>query len=251
MTLISSIIADAFRESNLTAIGASPTSAEQTEALRVLNRFISSLFGGKVGQELKTINYGTNNVTTTDQVFDHKPFIDDTHVPANKRLMLNLAAATTLYLNPNPQAGERFGIVDMSGNLATRNVILNGNGRKIETTTTVTLSTNSLAREWFFRDDIGDWKRLADLITSDESPFPSEFDDVLIIGLAMRLVGRTGPALAEESIVRYREQVNKFRSRYSQVHKTPVDQGLVRLSGQKPSYYTDRMSDNSRFNTGW
>lgn len=251
MTLISSIISDAFRESNLTAVGASPTTAEQTEALRVLNRFISALFGSKVGEDLKPVNYDTNNVTTTDQVFDYKPFIDDTYIPSNKRLMLNLTAAVTLYLNPNPQPGERFGVVDMSSNLATRNLILNANGRKIETATSVTLSTNSLSREWFYRDDLGDWKRLADLIASDESPFPSEFDDVLIIGLAMRLVGRNGPALSAESIARYREQLSKFRTRYAQIREPGVDQGLVRLSGAKPNHFLDRITDSTRFNIGW
>ena len=44
-TLVSQIIEDAYREANLIAVGESPTTAQQTEGLRLYNRFITSLFG--------------------------------------------------------------------------------------------------------------------------------------------------------------------------------------------------------------
>jgi hypothetical protein len=49
LTLVSEIITDAFRQSNLVAVGTTPTTEETTEALRYLNRIVKSVFGNEAG----------------------------------------------------------------------------------------------------------------------------------------------------------------------------------------------------------
>ena len=50
MTIASVIITDAYRESNLIPVGQSETTAEQTEALRRLNRIIDRLISTAAGE---------------------------------------------------------------------------------------------------------------------------------------------------------------------------------------------------------
>ena len=68
MTTVSQLITDAYRESNLIAVNSSPTSPEQTEALRLLNRVVKSLFGNEMGDPLDTIPLGKGNTQTPSNV---------------------------------------------------------------------------------------------------------------------------------------------------------------------------------------
>lgn len=251
MTTISTIISDAFRESNLTMVGTSPTSAEETEALRLLNRVVLGLFGDKLGEPLNTLPLGRGtNIETPELVplfFDD--YITTDTVPANTRLNCNLTAATEINLDPRPDPGARFAVIDNAGNFDTYNLTVNGNGNQIETASGLTLSTANLAREWFFREDTGNWARLTDLITTDESPFPSEFDDILIIGLAFRLNPRDGAAVSPYSVERYREVLSRFQSRYRQTKEVLTDPALLRISaGRYPALTVD---DGTAFNRGY
>jgi hypothetical protein len=63
MTLVSEIIRDAYRESNLIAITADPTSEEETEGLRLLNRIVSGTYGIDAGEELQVVPIGNNNIS--------------------------------------------------------------------------------------------------------------------------------------------------------------------------------------------
>lgn len=240
MTLISTIIRDAYRESNLIAITADPTTAEQTEGLRLLNRLVPSLFGNEAGDPLETVPVGRNNVNV-----DVEPTLSDNIVPLNSRLVLNLTAAKTLYLSPKPQDGSRLAVIDKSGNLSTYNLVLRGNGYTIAGAATATLSTNSLSREYFFRADTGDWSLLADLEADDSSPFPQKFDDMLVIGLAIRLNPRNGTAISGESLEAYKSSLRKFRAQYCQNVSARVEEALLKTSVNHLSHY-----DYDDFNTG-
>jgi hypothetical protein len=247
MTTISQIITDAYRESNLIAVGASPTTAEQTEALRLLNRVVISLFGNELGDPLKVLPLGKNNIQTPTNINFYMDDILQYYVPLNTRLQCNLEAETTVNLIPNPQDGSRFSVVDSSDNLATHNLVVYGNGRMIENATNIVLNTSGLSRDWFYRDDLGEWVRLTDLTLDGDSPFPPEFDDLLITSLALRLAPRQGADFGTPSQIFLTRMEKKFRARYKQTDTADSEEGLIRLASRKDWAYG---SDGISFDRG-
>ena len=233
MTTVSQIISDAYRESNLIAIGAEPTAAEQTEALRLLNRVVMSLFGNEMGDPLEILPFGKGNIQTKDSVPVYMDDLTSYYVPGNTRLLCNLEEPVEASLDPNPRDGCRLSVVDASGNLDTNSLTLYGNGRLIENASSLTLDTAGLSREWFYRDDLGSWVRLADLAIDDESPFPSKFDDLLIGKLSIKIAPRQGIALDPMTQVSLVQAEKKFRAQYKQTTEVPVEQGLLRLTSAK------------------
>jgi hypothetical protein len=233
MTLVSDIIQQAYRESNLIPLGASPSSAQSTEALNRLNPLIMASIGTAAGDEFQDINYGGD--------YDQSDVIDE-WVPDNARLLLNLTAAVTLQLDPEPYEGQRLAIADVGSNLATYNLILDGNGRNVEGAATLTLSTDDLTRQWMYRGDTGNWVRIAPLETSDEMPFPVDFDDFFVITLAARINPRYGQELSAESIDALRGARSRLRARYRRkTFDINTDPGLVKRS---------EASGEDNFNTG-
>jgi hypothetical protein len=205
MTLVSSIITDAYRESNLIPLSATANANQIAEALRRLNNIVLSTVGYEAGEELNDLTIGGD--------YDQSTELGD-YLPANIRLMLNLTAAKAYDLDPEPYEGQRLAIADVTGNLATYNVVLSGNGRLIEGATSLTLNTDDLTRQWMYRSDTGNWVRIDELVSSDHLPFPSEFDDYFITMLAMRLNPRYGQAVSGETTVALRRSRNQIRARY-------------------------------------
>lgn len=224
MTLVSSIITSAYRESNLTGVGRALTSAQETEALSLLNGLLPATIGNEAGQELTDLNIGG----------EYEDYYCE-YVLENMRLVLNLAGGRTLKLHPRPYDGQRLAAVDAGGSLATNNLTLDGNGRKIEGGATLVLDTNGETREWFYRADLGDWKRIDSLELADDFPLPREFDDYFSILLAMRLNPRHGRELAASSAAWLESMANRLEARY----RRPRDQqdwGSLGLLGQKRNY---------------
>jgi hypothetical protein len=220
MTLVSSIITDAYRETNIIPMAGSPSTAQSTEALGRLNNLIQSVMGFEVGEDLTDLNYGGD--------YDQSTLIRD-WVPDDARLVLNLTAAVTLQLDPTPYEGQRVAVVDAGSNLATYNLILDGNGRNIEGAATLTLNTDDTTKHWMYRADTGNWVLIETLETTDQMPFPAEFDDFFITMLAMRINPRYGQSLAPETMERLRNTRSKIRARYSKRRYDVVtDPGLVR-----------------------
>lgn len=232
MTLVHEIIKDAFREANLISITQSPTLDEQAEALRLLNRFVRSIFGVEAGEKLQSLAVGSNNVTTTNSLPTYT-VTGEAYVPLNARLLINTTAPLTVNLHPDPEDGARFAVVDASGNFATNNVTVSGNGRRIAGSLTAVLNTNSLKKEWFYRADLGDWQVISDLGLNDVFPFPLEFEDLFVIGLATRLNPRNGASIEEQAMLNYRRQRSLFRARYSQSLQQDSEDGLIRLTGTR------------------
>lgn len=222
MALASEIIARAYRESNVISINKTPTTAEQAEGLNLLNSLILSTIGNEAGNELCDLNIGGE--------FDQSG-VCSAFVPENARLVLNQSAARTLGLHPQPYDGQRVAVADAGANLATYNLILDGNGRRIETTATVALNTNSLSRQWMYRGDTGNWVRLTDLVAADTMPFPTEFDDYFIISLAMRLNPRNNATTAQESGSALERQLRQIRARYRRP-RPKQDMGSLGMLGQ-------------------
>lgn len=227
MTIVADIIRDAFRESNINAINVNPTAAQQEEALRLLNRLVSSVYGNEAGEQFIPMDLGSNNIQRPQGYPWVSPEeLADWYVPENTRLMLNLVNSTTVYLPPLPQDGARFAVVDKSNNLAIKNLVVVGNGRSIENATQLTLNTNGYRANWFYRDDTGNWAKVSPLLQFDDWPFPEDFDDFFVIALALRLNPRNGAALSPESMEVYKDGLRNFKARYSQTHPQPAELAL-------------------------
>ena len=242
MAVIHEIIKDAFREANLIPITQSPTLDEQTEALRLLNRFVRSVFGNESGDKLQSLAVGVNNITTIDALPTYT-FTNDNYAPLNARLVVNSTEPTTINLHPDPEDGSRIAVVDTTGNFATNPLTLNGNGRLVEGNTTLALSTNGVMKEWFYRSDLGNWTLITDLGLNDVFPFPLEFEDLFVIGLATRLNPRNGVAIDDQAMMNFRRQRNLFRARYSQSVQAASEDGLVKLSGTRMNRVAETSSN--------
>lgn len=231
MTLVSDIITQAFRDGNLIGVGTTPGTNEEAEGLKRLQVLILSVLGNEGGENLQAFPVGNNNVTNPAAWVPEVATTD--FLPLNAMVVANLENAQTLYLHPNPQDGSRLGVIDASANFATYNLTLNGNGRTVDGATTDVLSTNSQSIQYFYRADLGDWKVITTLATTDQMPFPEEFDDLFVIMLAMRLNPRNSQPLSKESAAAMERSRGQFRARYEQSICTPADLGVLNLSQRR------------------
>lgn len=224
MTTIRQIITDSYREGGLIQIGTSPSAEQLDEGLRKLQSIVSELLGHEAGEGFQTVAYGTG-VDTNNYArdIDRKDYLDSYYIPSNVRLLVSGSSAQTVYLNPNPQPGARFTVVDVSGSFATGNFTIKGNGRKIDGGTEVVLSVDGTNDQWFYREDLAEWVKVTNIDVDDESPFPFEFDEFLIISLVMRLNPRYGEQTAPETLQTWRRVKSQFRARYKQTELVPSD----------------------------
>lgn len=225
MTTASSIISAAYRKNDLVAKVSSPDTIEIAEALALLNAIILSAVGFEAGEDLADLNYGGNY----DQSSACSPY-----VPANARLVLNLSAATTLNLHPQPYEGQRLAVADAASNLATRNLILSGNGRTIEGATSLTMSTSGDSRQWLYRADTANWVKITSLVAADQMPFPVEFDTYFITRLAVELNPQHNTDTPQEVVETMQRSERKLRARYRKPRpQQDMPSGLL-ASGSSP-----------------
>lgn len=216
-SIVADIITDAYRESNLIAISASPTSPQAAEALRRLETLIFSTFGNEVGYDFEDWTVVTaSNIRKPSGVALTSPEATAWVINPQARLQCNLTAATTLKLDPYPTDGQRLKVIDVLGNFGTNNLTLDGNGRSISGNSTLVLSTNDVRKEFFYRADLGEWVEINDLELTDAMPFPPDFDDFFTTALAMRLNPRYGRDIPEDAKMRYMSQRNQLIIRYDQ-----------------------------------
>lgn len=241
MTLVLSIITDAFRESNILALGKEPTANQSAEALRLYNALIAAIYGGDAGENL--IDWPLGNHERDPNGCDYQmPFTDHRlhHPPINMRLIAVNTEAATIWLTPRPQDGARMGVADPFSRLATVPLTLDGNGRPIEGAASLVLNTDGVFREWFYRADLAAWVRLTDLAADDENPFPANFDTLFMIKLAMRLNPRYGRALDDQSIAMLKSGQRQFIARYLQSRPLEIDDSVSWPFMSTQSYNTQR-----------
>lgn len=205
MTLASSIIQSAYRETEVVAKVTTADAIEQAEGLSLLNSLVLSVVGNEVGKELHDIALGG--------AYDQSQFLTS-WIPENVRLVLNLGTARSVSAHPRPYEGQRMAVADAANNLATRNLTISGNGRLIEGAASQVLNTNGLARQWMYRGDTGNWVRITSLAAGDEMPFPTEFDGYFITRLAMRINPRHSVNLTPESQAALQRAETQIRARY-------------------------------------
>lgn len=226
MSTIRELVTEAFRENNLIQVGDTPAGAEYTEAEKRLLRIISMLFGAGFGESLVSdvVDYSTK----------------DEGLGANTRVLVTDKTQSTIYLPETPNDGERFSVVDPSGLLSASNLTITPLAGTIEGVDSLTLNTDNIIREWFYRADTGNWVRVTELIDSSQSPFPPEFDDLLIEYLAMRISPRYGTQTAPESAEVYRSMLKMFKARYRQKRETKPEAALSTMD-QRSYLYWDRV----------
>jgi hypothetical protein len=232
MTTIRQIVTDAFREGGIIQIGTTPEAEQLDEGVRKLQSIILQLLGNAAGEGFVTVSYGeAGDVNNYGRDTDRRDFIDSYYVPSNLRLAVNSSSAQTVYLDPNPQPGARLAVHDVLGTFGTSSFTIKANGRKIDGSDELVLSTNGENGQWFYRDDLSEWVRVTDIEPSDESPFPREFDELLITTLAMRMNPRYQQQTAPETIQAYREIKSQFRARYRQSEFSPSDVSRLYWNG--------------------
>jgi len=253
MTLVSSIINDALRETNIIPLGQAPSDEENAEGLRRLQTIVSSVLGNEAGDNLTPMPLGRNEIQSpSGYPWYANELPGNVFVPANIRLMLNLTGDGKVNFHPKPHDGARMGIVDVSNNLSEFHLDIYGNGRSIEGDDILTLDENGMVREWFYREDLGNWMRVTGITLTSEMPYPAEFDDMFIIMLAARLNPRYGQTLDPASQSALSRARSQFRARYSQDTQKPSEEGLLRLSGQYRWYGRNYYGDpTSLFDTGY
>ena len=229
MTLNSTIIADAYRESNFTAQGGVLTADEQTEGLSLLQGLVDSFFGTVVGTRPKPwfIPRPFNTSPTAaaypaTSVDTDRGYRQDSYPPANSRVILRNTAAQTIYFQTMPQDGAMMQIVDAG---FTADVTLDANGMFFgvsgtDTTETLTTSVAGGSRvptkTYVFRGDIASWVPIDDLTYDGQLPFPAEFKDFFVTYLAMRLAPRFGNEPAQITMLRAKEMLSFCRAWYHQ-----------------------------------
>lgn len=230
MTYTSVIIQDAYREGNMVAIGASPSTAQVTEGLRLLNRLVTGVYGNEAGDGL--FDWPVGNAGMQEEIANDWTSASWTGLLPNARIVANHSVTQTLYMPPDPYDGARIAITDPKNLLATYPITLNGNGRTIEGAATLVLNTAGLDRSWFYRAEQGDWVRLSALTGTnpEEFPFPEEFDDFFITRLAMRLNPRYGRSMSEDSVAQLLTVERRMRARYRQKQNIPADFGVLALT---------------------
>lgn len=220
MTTARTIITDAYREVNIIPIGTDPTDAEFAEGLRRLNVYIDSLFGMDLGEFMQ--DWPLTKLWTAPEFRATPLGRFDTDLPAevrpypplNARIITNLAQAKTVYLYPEPIDGARLAVADIG---STAELTISGNGRRISGAASLTyIPSPSVTRQWFYRADKGEWTEIVELGLDDELFFPSEFDDLFVTGLAIRLAPRSGQRAGQETIAANIRAGKKLKRRYAQ-----------------------------------
>ncbi len=230
MTTIRQIITDAYREGGLVQIGLTPEAEELDEGLRKLQSLIRSLYGNEMGNPYRLVGYGVPPGASSHAKWtDSSSVIDRTYVPHNTRLFVHLTSAKTVNLNPSPNDGDRFAVIDVSQNFASTPLTIDGNSKNIEGGSSIVLNEDGINREWIYRADLGEWVRITEITTNSQSPFPPEFDDFLITLLALRLNPRYQAQTAPETVSELQRMRRQFRARYAQTNDVPVEDALIRL----------------------
>lgn len=226
------LIQAAFREGNLIQIGREPTSAEIAEALPRLQNVLDSLYGELAGETPRDWPVPPRTTADFTPAYNPSPFqptvtegrtnagigTPNTYPslpPSNSRLVVDIQEPTTVYLAPAPNDGALLTLADIGSSAP---LVINANGRLIDGQRSITLDPVSAFTEtvWFYNAGRATWMQLTDIGLDDSSPFPREYDDMLIVGLYIRLAARFGKEPSGASLSVYMKAVQKFKRRYRQ-----------------------------------
>lgn len=251
MTAAIDLIQAAFREGNLIAAGKQPTTAEQTEALAGLNRFVNGIFGYEMGENLsdwlfpvpqRTAPVAANFPQLPVPTYEG-PLVDSLLAPfppRNSRVVWGQTTGTVFFPEA-PEPGTRMAFVQGSGagdsGQPGEILTFDGNGRQIQDPAdlqfkdTIALTSPADPAQWFYRDDLGKWVVCMDMELETECPFPKEFDDFFICALSKRQAPRFGKITATDTIETAKRTLSRLKARYRQSAPTVYgSEGFPRTS---------------------
>lgn len=238
MTTVASIIQSALRETNLIPLGVAPTADQLSEGFALLSTIVASVLGNEAGENLTPLPLGQNEITSPrGYPWWSNELPGNVFLQTNTRLMCNLTGPGTVNFHPRPHDGARMGVVDVSQNFSAFPLTVYGNGRSIEGEADMTYDTDGLIREWLYREDLGNWVTVIPLDIEGDMPWPTEFDDMFVIMLALRLNPRYGQVMHPASMQVLQAAMTKFSARYSQsTTQVQSEDGLTHLTNQGRYY---------------
>lgn len=229
MATLAELIQQAFREANYVAVGETPPAAEVAEALPRLQNLMTGIFGTDLGEHLQEwyapvlrAPHAPLRSQLTPSGAAAATSVQWAYPPQNVRLVVKLTEDSTIYFPAVPSDGARMLLINVGSSAA--QITIDGNGRLIEDAATVADTPANLnGRTWFYRADLGNWVRFTKPLSTEQSPFPEEFDDLWVCGLALRLAPRYGVKKIDDVIVaRYTEMIGKLKTRYRQTQSMPA-----------------------------
>jgi hypothetical protein len=231
--LASRAVERAYREAAIKAVGEGLFQAEFEEGLDRLNGFISSLFGGEIGQNLidwqvpgglrSAVSPSNNlalpypqNLSVAGQPFAPQespnasyPF----YPPSNVRVVWGGQQPAEVYLPEYPHDGARIELVN-AGSAAALTVL--GNGRRIDGGASLTFASTDSPHMLFYRADLANWLPIRQLTLTDTVPLPPEFNDLLVAGTAIRLTALDEINPQSGTMFIYERLMQRLKQRYFQ-----------------------------------
>jgi hypothetical protein len=149
--------------------------------------------------------------------------------PKNSRIVFAGKGGTsyTAYFPEAPDDGSRMGLIQGATGDSGVSLTLDGNGRLIDGSPTMALTTPLTHMRWLYRADIGDWRPMAQLLASDEMPFAPDMDDFFISALAIRFAPGYDKTVSGETSLAYKSGMSAFRARYRQAGTTTYGSGNI------------------------
>ena len=245
------IIREAFRENNTISLTKIPNEDEERDALSRLNRLIQSWVGTAVGEYLNDWYVPELPQLDVSPVDPRDPFGENTSIqidypPINHRIVLRLTDDRTIFFPQYPNDGSRMLVTDSGSESSV--LTIDGAGRKIEGQQTISLNPLIDAkREWFFRADKSEWVLMSNFTLDSESPFPDEFDDLLVTGLALRLAPGFGQTPNPVTLEVFRTSLSNFKARYKQYTEVGATYDISELQSVGQNYLRN---GGSRFQGG-
>ena len=199
-----------------------------------------------------TLNKMQERIDDANQTYEGdriKSYLSSNAVPSSVRLVVNEGSPQTVYLDDNPEDGQRFAVIDAGGTFGTHAFTVNAGTRKIEGSRSVLLNTDNISGVWFYRADQANWAKVDTLDENSDMPFPFEFDDLFITKLATRLHPRYLVETSQETLMHYRDLLRRFRSRYSVDKPMPSELALRVVHPYRHQSYVDKETE-TLFNKG-
>lgn len=252
MTIASDLVAQGYRELNITAVGTQPSTAQAAEGLARLNNNVRGLYGTVLGEMLQDWEFPAPQRTAPVAAnFPQLPYpqgLDGSllslplstspgasvtpYPPQNSRIVFAGKTAMTVYFPEQPDDGARMGLIQGATGPSAVNLTLDGNGRLIDGTKTFVVATPIAHMRWLYRADLGDWRPMAQLLGTDQSPFSPDMDEFLVASLAIRLAPGYEKPVRPETAAAYKAGLTAFRARYRQTGTTTFGAGNIPNSQQ-------------------
>lgn len=247
MTKASELVVQAYREINLTPLGAALTPDQATEGLTLLDRYITSLYGFELGEfkmDWPTPPSPTSPTAARFPLFPASEKLPDNvwpFPPSNVNILLTLVSDTTIYLQQNPDDGARMSLINIGG--TTPDILtVDGNGRLVQGASTLSGTADTLNQtKLLYRADLGDWIAIVNMADDTESPLPKEYDTLLSFGIADRLASRNGRKLDNSQRLEFSRILRRLKAQYRQTIPQP--------SASPQPFLTPASSRHAAFNS--